>query len=58
MKELYQIALNPKVIDKSDILLGKISTIDAIIWSPQADSEAVGALLELLVTAQAMVKLE
>jgi hypothetical protein len=58
VKELSQLALNPEVVDRSNILLDTISTMDAIVWSPQADSDAVGALLELLGTTQAIVKLE
>jgi hypothetical protein len=58
VRELSEIVFNLEVIDSSDTLLGKISTMDAIVWSPQADSDAVGALLELLVTAQAIFKLK
>jgi hypothetical protein len=34
------------------ILLDKLASTDAVIWSPQTDSQSIQALSDLLVTAQ------
>ena len=35
-----------------NVLLNQLASTSAVVWSPQADSEAVQALSELLATAQ------
>ena len=35
-----------------NVLLNQLASTDAVVWSPQADSEAVQALSELLATAK------
>lgn len=39
--------------DPENILLDKLASTDAVVWSPQADELAVQALSDLLMTAQA-----
>jgi hypothetical protein len=34
------------------ILLDKLASTDAVVWSPQTDSQSIQALADLLVTAQ------
>lgn len=38
--------------DSENVLLNQLASTEAVIWSPQADHEAVQALSDLLVAAQ------
>lgn len=38
-----------------NVLLNQLASTDAVVWSPQADREAVQALSELLATAKKSV---
>jgi hypothetical protein len=40
-------------IDDEQILLDKLASTDAVVWSPQSDSQAILALSDLLSAAQA-----
>ncbi len=39
-------------IDSETVLLKQLASTEAVVWSPQADSEAVQALSDLLVAAK------
>ena len=38
--------------ERGDILLNQLASTEAVVWSPQADEQAVKALSELLVAAR------
>jgi hypothetical protein len=40
-------------IDEEQTLLDKLKSTDAVVWSPQTDSQAILALSDLLSTAKA-----
>jgi hypothetical protein len=46
---------NLETMDRENELLDKLAATDAVVWSPQADSQSVQALSNLLATAQAQV---
>jgi hypothetical protein len=39
--------------DAEQLLLEKLGSTDAVVWSPQTDSKSIQALSDLLATAQA-----
>jgi hypothetical protein len=39
-------------IDRSNVLLNRLSATEAVVWSPQADNASVRALSDLLVAAK------
>lgn len=39
--------------DAEQLLLDKLASTDAVVWSPQTDSQSIQALSDLLATAQA-----
>ncbi|NEO62076.1 MAG: hypothetical protein F6J98_17190 [Moorea sp. SIO4G2] len=43
---------SPENSDSENVLLNQLASTEAVIWSPQADHEAVQALSDLLVAAQ------
>jgi hypothetical protein len=42
-------------IDDERTLLDKLASTDAVVWSPQSDSQAILALSDLLSAAQAQI---
>jgi hypothetical protein len=43
---------SPKDFDSENVLLNQLASNEGVVWSPQADPEAVQALSDLLAAAQ------